>query len=92
VGLVTHRTLLRLLAQGRIAAGNPIPVSEIMHRELVTIGPDTPTLEAIRLMKEHKVGCLPVVDDEDRLIGIITERDFLGMSAQLLEEGLAKAD
>jgi CBS-domain-containing membrane protein len=43
-------------------------------------------------MKEHKVGCLPVVDDEDRLIGIITERDFLGMSAQLLEEGLAKAD
>jgi CBS domain-containing protein/gamma-glutamyl:cysteine ligase YbdK (ATP-grasp superfamily) len=92
VGLVTHRTLLRLLAQGRIAAGNPIPVSEIMHRELITIRPDTPTLEAIRLMKEHRVGCLPVVDDEDRLIGIITERDFLGMSAQLLEEGLARAE
>ncbi len=92
VGLVTHRTLLRLLAQGRITTGHPIPVSEIMHRELVTIGPDTPTLDAIRLMKEHKVGCLPVVDDEQRLIGIITERDFLTMSAQLLEEGLSRVD
>ncbi|HEX6201071.1 MAG TPA: glutamate-cysteine ligase family protein, partial [Thermoanaerobaculia bacterium] len=87
VGLVTHRTLLRLLSQGKIAPGKPIPVSEIMHRDLVTIPPDTPTLEAVALMQEHGIGCLPVVEEDDHLVGIITDRDFLNMSAQLLEEG-----
>jgi CBS domain-containing protein/gamma-glutamyl:cysteine ligase YbdK (ATP-grasp superfamily) len=87
VGLVTHRTLLRLLSQGKITPGTPIPVSQVMHRDLVTIPPDTPTLEAIALMKEHAIGCLPVVEDDDHLVGIITDRDFLTMSAQLLEEG-----
>lgn len=90
VGLVTHRTLLRLLSQGKVAPGKPIPVSEIMHRELVTIPPDTPTLEAIALMQEHGIGCLPVVDEDDHLVGIITDRDFLDLSAQLLEEGLGE--
>lgn len=91
VGLVTHRTLLRLLTQGKIAPGKPIPVSDIMHRDLVTIPPDTPTLEAISLMQEHGIGCLPVVEEDDHLVGIITDRDFLKMSAQLLEEGLDRS-
>lgn len=90
VGLVTHRTLLRLMAQGRIVPGKPIPVSEIMHREVITIGPDTVTLDAVRLMKEHGIGCLPVVADDGRLVGLITDRDFLSMAEQLLEAGLGK--
>lgn len=88
VGLVTHRTLLRLLARRRIVPGEPIPVSEIMHRDLITIGPDTPTLDAVALMKEHAIGCLPVVEDDDHLVGIVTDRDFLILAGQLLEEGL----
>lgn len=88
VGLVTHRTLLRLMAQGRIVPGEALPVSEIMHRHVYTTGPDTPTLEAARVMKEHQVGCLPVVDDENRLVGIITAHDFMSMAAQLLEDAL----
>jgi CBS domain-containing protein len=90
VGLVTHRTLLRLLSRGRIAPGDAIPVSEIMNREVVTISPDTPTLEAVALMKQHRIGCLPVVEEDRRLVGIITDRDFLNMAAQLLEEGLER--
>lgn len=90
VGLVTHRTLLRLLSRGRIAPGDAIPVSEIMNRELVTISPDTPTLEAVALMKQHRIGCLPVVAEDRRLVGIVTDRDFLNMAAQLLEEGLER--
>lgn len=87
VGLVTHRTLLQLLSRGRIAPGEAIPVSEIMHREVVTVAPDTPTLEAVALMKEHRIGCLPVVEAEGRLVGIVTDRDFVNMAGQLLEEG-----
>ncbi len=85
VGLVTHRTLLRLMAQGRMDPSRPIPVAEIMTRDPVTVGPDAMTLEAVRLMREHEIGCLPVVDEDGRLVGLITERDFMTMSAQLLE-------
>ena len=92
VGLVTHRTLLRLMAQGRVDREKPIPVSEIMHRGVITVTPDTPTLEAIATMKKHMIGCLPVVDDNGKLVGIITERDFINMAGQLIEEGLTAPD
>lgn len=92
VGLVTHRTLLRLMAQGRLDPPRPIPVSEIMHRDLVTASPETSTVDAIDLMREHKIGCLPVVDDEGRLVGIITERDFMAMAGQLLETFLRRQE
>ncbi len=88
VGLVSHRPLLRFLAsdEARKEAG-PIPVSRIMARKLVTVSPDTATLEAIDLMKRHRISCLPVVQ-EDRLIGIVTEHDFMRIAGQLLEEML----
>ena len=88
VGLVTHRTLLRLLASGT-ARDQPVPVRDIMERELVTIAPEASTLDAIRLMREHKVACLPVVKGE-HLVGIITERDFMNVARMLLEAELGK--
>ena len=87
-GLVSHRPLLRFLAsdEGRGADG-PIPVSRVMVTDLVTAGPDTTTLEAIDLMREHRISCLPIVK-EDRLIGIVTEHDFMRIAGTLLEEML----
>jgi len=88
VGLVSHRSLLRLMAQGKGGTKEkPTPVSAVMHREVITVTPETPTMEAIGLMKRHKVGCLPVVKNE-KLVGIVTERDFMNVAAQLLEEVL----
>jgi CBS domain-containing protein len=88
VGLVSHRPLLRFLAsdEGRREEG-PVPVSRVMLRNLVTIGPETSTLEAIDVMREHRISCLPVVKD-DRLIGMVTEHDFMRIAGQLLEEML----
>lgn len=86
VGLVTHRALLRLLTQ-RKDERRPIPVSEVMTRDPLTVTPDTPTLDAVHLMQERRIGCLPVVQD-GKLVGIITERDFLEVAAMLLEERL----
>lgn len=89
VGLVSYRSLLRLLSehdgQGRSAA--MIPVSEIMRRDPVVIGPDTTTLRAIGILREHRVGCLPVVQGKT-LIGLVTEHDFTEIAGQLLEEKL----
>jgi CBS domain-containing protein len=67
--------------------GKSVPVSEIMETEVITATPALSTLEAINLMRLHKVGCLPVVDG-GRLVGIVTERDFMQVAGQLLEEHL----
>jgi CBS domain-containing protein len=85
VGLVTHRAILRLLARNPEAfRGASVPVSEIMEKDVVTASPDTTTLEAIGLLRAHKIGCLPVLE-EGRLVGIVTERDFMHVAGQLLE-------
>ncbi len=89
VGLVSHRDLLRLFATRGLAGrvGAPVLVREIMKSEPVTATPETSTLEAIRLMREKKIGCLPVVR-EGRLVGIVTAQDFLALSAELFEAHL----
>lgn len=86
VGLVSHRDLLRLLSQGLLnKRSQPVAVKEVMKRDLVTVAPDTPTLEALRIMRKSKVGCLPVVEQR-RLIGIVTAYDFLALSAEIIEK------
>ena len=86
VGLVTYRALLRLLAENSANRDQaPVPVSQIMHTEITTVTPETSTLEAIRVMKKKKISCLPVVDKQSRLVGIISEQDFMTIADQLLE-------
>lgn len=88
VGLVSHRDLLRLLARGLAGDGKePVAVRQIMKPDPVTVTPDTPTLDAIALMRARRVGCLPVVE-QGTLVGIVTAQDFLAASAQLFEQQL----
>ena len=88
VGLISHRSLLRLVGQG---LGNDqrehVLVQDVMKRNVVTVSPDTPTLEAIEKMRAHRVGSLPIVED-GKLVGIITERDLINVSASLFEQHL----
>lgn len=86
VGLVTHRDLLA----AKISALAPlsdaerstlqlaIPVARVMRSDVWTIAPDALAVSAARIMREHRFGCLPVVDD-GRLAGIITEADLLAL-------------
>lgn len=89
IGIVSHRDLIELLAAGRFAVDQAATVRDIMKTELVTVAPDTPTLDALELMRERNIGCLPVVND-GRLVGLVTAHDFLTVSAKLLEERLRK--
>ena len=91
VGIVTHRTILRLFTSGKLKPGHATPIHEVMHPTPVTVEPSTSTLEAITLMRDHKVGCLPVVED-GRLVGIVTERDFIEISRKLLESTLQELE
>ncbi|MFO1011180.1 MAG: CBS domain-containing protein [Planctomycetota bacterium] len=87
VGLVSHRALMRILSRGQSTAENPVPVSEVMEVDPVTVTPETSTLEAIATMRKNKIGCLPVVS-EGKLVGIITEHDFFEIAGVLLERWL----
>ncbi len=87
VGLVGYRSVLRFLAGGGSLIDTP--VSDIMKKQLTTVTPDTPTLDALRLMRRTRIGCLPVVQD-DRLVGILTEEDLMNIASKLMEERLAQ--
>jgi CBS domain-containing protein len=54
--------------------------SEVMTQNLLSAKPDAPVFEAIRLMLDHRVSGLPVVDEAGRLVGILTEGDLLRRS------------
>jgi CBS domain-containing protein/gamma-glutamylcysteine synthetase len=88
LGLVSQRTLTRLVAERVDELGKGrISVRDVMTTDLITVAPETATLEAIALMRSHRVGSLPVLK-EGRLVGIVTESDFLTISGQLLEDEL----
>ncbi|HLY34154.1 MAG TPA: CBS domain-containing protein [Jatrophihabitantaceae bacterium] len=51
--------------------------AEIMTRDVATVRPDTAVRHAIELMAEHSCTSLPVLDDDDRVVGIVSEVDLL---------------
>jgi len=51
------------------------------------VEPDLPTVEAVKLMREQKIGALPIVR-EGQLVGIITESDFIEIAGNLLDDTL----
>src|SRR5262245_64331227 len=53
-----------------------LTVGEVMTRSVIAVGPDREAREAARLMLDHKIGALPVLEG-GRLIGIVTETDML---------------
>ena len=87
VGLVSHRNLVHLLSQG--VREKTVTVREIMVTNPITVSPSMPTLEAIEIMREKAIGCLPVVEG-DQLVGIVTSFDFLEASARLFQEHLER--
>jgi CBS domain-containing protein len=74
VAIVTDRDIIaRVVAEGRDPRS--MTVHDIASHELVTIGPDEDIGEARRLMDEHELDRILVVED-DRLVGIISEADI----------------
>ncbi|MFD8236661.1 CBS domain-containing protein [Streptomyces sp. NPDC059696] len=61
---------LRTRARARTAG-------QLMSRPPITVHGDATVVEAARVMAHHRVERLPVVDDEERLVGIVTRRDLL---------------
>ena len=82
-------TIARLFRQN--GGGEQTRAKDIMSTPVLTISPDATVGEAAGLMLEKQVSCLPVVDDEEQLVGMLTHSDFelhrklIGMTDDLYE-------
>ncbi|MGB5708562.1 MAG: CBS domain-containing protein [Arenicellales bacterium] len=85
VGLLSTRQLLRIGTIGPKSRDQPIAVSEVMQSNPLTMSPDTPLHDAFAQILRNESGCLLVVSD-DRLLGIVTERDLLEAAVARLSE------
>jgi CBS domain-containing protein len=93
VGIITQADILSMVGVGRehtfkdllkYMLGEPLPerrvgdlVGDIMTAPALTIRPDANIAEAVRVMSEKKIRRLTVVDDNNKLIGILTRADIL---------------
>jgi len=90
VGVVSERDLLRALpshlgdveVEGDRRFLNSVSVSRVMSSPAIVIDAKATVREAARVMAEKKIGCLPVMDDMGRLLGIVTEIDILRVVAE----------
>jgi acetoin utilization protein AcuB len=88
VGIVGRHDLMRsALAfalgygeRGRTKLLHSLLLKEVMREDPLTIGPDQPAGEAARLLLEHRIGCLPVVE-QGQLVGIVTSSDLMRLLA-----------
>lgn len=84
VGIVTDRDVRLAMPSNATSLSawelsyllDKLPVGEVMTRTVITVGPERTAVEAARLMLDHKIGALPVID-EGRRVGILTETDVL---------------
>ena len=91
VGMVTDRDVRQAWASPATALSthellyllDKVTVAQIMTPKVVTVTPDTPLVEAARLLHAHKIGGLPVVEGK-RVVGILTETDLLEVLIELL--------
>ena len=95
VGLITHRDVLRMsvstLEPGHDARDVVLKAAttarQVMRRGVRVVRPETTVLDAVRFIVETKFGCLPVVEGDQRLVGIVTEHDFLVLLLQMIGSG-----
>ena len=84
VGIISERDLFRSSLAQALGYGTKatrdlmktLRIKDIMVPQVITISPETDLKDAVQLMVDKKIGCLPVVE-EDRLVGLITETDIL---------------
>jgi len=84
IGLVSMRMVMReysLIMDSKNSYA--VLLSDFMIKNPITVHPEASIMEAMNIMLEHKIGCLPVVKNS-RLVGIITEHNFMDITRRLL--------
>jgi CBS domain-containing protein len=100
VGVVSQRDILRVSLSNLISLGkderraflSAVAITDVMSSPPVVIPAAATVEQAARVMAERKIGCLPVVDEAERLVGLITETDLLRFFAGVVVEHRPLAD
>ncbi len=87
VGIVSYRSLIRLMARQGVSDYPMVPVREIMEPNPITIAPETPSTDAMELMHRKRVSALPVVKN-GKLVGLVNEASFIEVARGLLASTL----
>ncbi|MBM4055051.1 MAG: CBS domain-containing protein [Planctomycetes bacterium] len=84
VGVLSQRDLYKASLTSIVTNWNEnkvfldsVKVSEVMAKDVITVSPETSIEDAAQIMIDKKIGCLPVVENKNILIGLITETDVL---------------
>jgi CBS domain-containing protein len=99
VGILSHGDLLHAASSplsDKEAERNELilrqPVRRIMQREVLTVQPGDSLIQAGKVLWESKIGCLPVVDEEGALVGMLTKSDFIRVALQLMGSDVKRDD
>ena len=74
VGIITERDIIRILGQMGIEFRTPL--TKFMSKPIVSIRPNSSIKDAIQLMNSNRIRRLIVVDGNNRMVGIVTEKDI----------------
>jgi acetoin utilization protein AcuB len=85
VGIITDRDLHEAVVPSETSGNRrsmyhtikEVTVEKIMTPKPISIGPNTPIEQAVQILLDRRIDCLPVTDNKSRLIGIITSTDIL---------------
>ena len=97
VGIVSERDLLHAAPSDATSLSiwesqyllAKLEIKRIMTKDVITVTPDAPVEDAARLMVANKIGGLPVVDEQNRVVGIITETDIFETFVEMFAGGQA---
>jgi CBS domain-containing protein len=85
-GIITERDIMRCIAQGIIEYADETEVSVVMTHYTISIGPEQKIEKAIELIKKYKIKKLPVIDNSEKLVGIITASDIVLQKPEIVEK------
>jgi acetoin utilization protein AcuB len=83
LGVISDRDILRALARNPNARTKSL--DQIMTRNPITVKRNTPIVDAVSKMLSKRINCLPVIEDDGTVCGIVTSTDLLKSYQQLLE-------
>ncbi len=91
VGIISQRDILRAQVselandEAKVIDEDSVSVEQIMSTKISSVHPSDPLRSAGIVMQKNKFGCMPVIND-DQLVGIITDTDFVTVAINLIEQ------
>ncbi len=79
-GVVSERDIMKAIASGRKLTS---PIDEVSTKQVVTVKASSEVAEAAKAMNKHRIRHVVVVDEQGKLVGVVSTRDLVGERATL---------